>query len=70
LTHSLNHVRNFSQFARQLVWNVWDVLLGISCCSCTFLAVWVFFFKEMLYYVFLSDIALFRDMYLRMFATQ
>jgi len=46
LTHSLNHVRNFSQFARQLVWNVWDVLLGISCCSCTFLAVWVFFLKK------------------------
>ena len=47
--HSLNHVRNFSQFARQIVWNIWDVLIGVY--PAVHVLVWlfgVFFFKEML----------------------
>jgi len=41
LTHSLNHVEISASLQDKIVW---DVLIGISCCSCTCWAVWGFFF--------------------------
>jgi len=38
--HSLNRVRNFSQFARQIVWNIWDVLIGVY--PAVHVLVWLF----------------------------